>query len=173
MSKQKVLSSDIWSEIGKRAKSAGRRKAAIAHVTKDHIGFQAGDVLIVDASKKAIASGQTDAPLLRELDRKGVAIYSQEGLHAKVLLLGSYCVVGSANMSGFSGDLIEAAVVSNSAVFASGVDSFITQLARPRARLKSSQIEALCKVEVLRVGGANAKGSKRKNGSVRWVTLRG
>ena len=83
---QKVLSSDIWKEIGKRAKASERRKAAIAYVTKDQIGFRPGDILIADASHRAIASGQTGAPLLRELVRKGVAVYSQEGLHAKVLV---------------------------------------------------------------------------------------
>jgi hypothetical protein len=71
---QKVLSSDIWKEIGKRAKAAERRKAAIAYVTKDQIGFRTGDILVVDASHRAIASGRTGAPLLRELVRKGVAV---------------------------------------------------------------------------------------------------
>ena len=66
---QKVLSSDIWKEIGKRAKAADRRKAAVAYVTKDQIGFQTGDVLVVDASRNAVASGQTSAPLLRELNQ--------------------------------------------------------------------------------------------------------
>jgi hypothetical protein len=88
----------------------------------DQIGFQAGDVLVVDASRRAIASGQTDAPLLRELDSRGVAVYSREGLHAKVLLLGAYSVIGSANMSGSSDVLIEAAVISDSDVIASGVE---------------------------------------------------
>ena len=149
---QKVLSSDIWKEIAKRAKGADRRKAAIAYVTKDHIGFQPRDILVVNASRRIIASGQTDAPLLRELNRKGVAIYNQEELHAKVLLLGSYSVVGSANMSGSSGNLIEAAVISDSAVVASGVDSFIAQHATKEARLTTTQIEALCKIPVVRTG---------------------
>jgi len=172
---QKILSSDIWKEIGKRAKTANRRKAAIAYVTRDQIGFKAGDVLVVDASKKAIASGQTDAPQLRELSRKGVAIYSQEGLHAKVLLLGTYSVVGSANMSGSSGDLIEAAVISDSAVVASGIDSFIVQHATKKARLKSAHIEVLCKIEVVRTGwGRGGKESKPKRrirplGNRTWI----
>jgi hypothetical protein len=172
---QKVLSSDVWKEIGKRAKAAERCKAAIAYVTRDQVGFQAGDVLVVDASKKAITSGQTDAPLLRALHRKRVAVYSQEGLHAKVLLLGNYSVGGSANMSGSSEDLIEAAVISDSAVVASGVDSFIVQHATKKARLTSARIEALCKIEVVRTGwtkgGQKSKPKKRIRslGNRTWI----
>jgi hypothetical protein len=167
---QKVLSSDLWKEIGKRAKAADRRKAAIAYVTKDHIGFQAGDVLVVNASRKTVASGQTDAPLLRKLNRKGVAVYNQEDLHAKVLLLGSYSVVGSANMSGSSGGLIEAAVISDSPVIASGVDSFIVQHATKKARLTTTQIEALCKIPVVRTGWA---GGERKSKPARRIKALG
>jgi hypothetical protein len=163
---QKVLSSDLWKEVAKRAKAARQRKA-IAYVTKDHIGFQVGDVLVVDASKKAIASGQTDAPLLRELNRNRVAVCSQEGLHAKVLLLGNYSVVGSANMSGSSGDLIEAAVISDDAVVASGVESFIAQIATKKARLKSSDIEALCKIEVVRTGWTKGGGNWKRKKKIR------
>jgi hypothetical protein len=166
---QKVLSSDIWKEIGKRAKAADRRKAAIAYVTKDQIGFQTGDILVVDASHRAIATGQTDAPLLRELNRNGVAIYSKEGLHAKVLLLGSHSVIGSANMSNSSESLIEAAVISDSDVVASGVESFIAQLTTKKARLTSTLIEKLCKIPVTRTGWA--KGGKRSKAKKRIRSL--
>jgi hypothetical protein len=104
-----------------------------------------------------------------------VAIYSQEGLHAKVLLLGSYSVVGSANMSGSSLDLIEAAVISDSDVVASGVESFIAQHATKKARLTSPLIEALCKIKVVRTGWTNGgKRSKLKKrirslGTRTWI----
>ena len=164
---QKVLSSDLWKEVAKRAKVARQRKAAIAYVTKDHIGFQAGDVLVVDASKRAIASGQTDAPLLRELNRNRVAVYSQEGLHAKVMLLGNYSVVGSANMSASSGGLIEAAVISDDVVVASGVELFISQVATKKARLKSGHIEALCKIDVVRTGWTKGGGNSKRKKKIR------
>ncbi len=60
-----VLTDKIWREVAKRARLAPTRKAAIAYVTTDDIGFRAGDVLITDASERAIRSGQTDAKLLR------------------------------------------------------------------------------------------------------------
>jgi phosphatidylserine/phosphatidylglycerophosphate/cardiolipin synthase-like enzyme len=137
---QKVLSADIWSEIGKRARSADTRKAAIAYFTMDLVGFRADDVLVVDASRNAIGSGQTDARLLQKLNQAGVRLYNQEWLHAKVLLLDGYSIIGSANMSASSPHLIEAAVISDNATTASGVSSFIAQLATPPNRLDSTRI---------------------------------
>jgi hypothetical protein len=172
---QKVLSADIWNEIGKRARTADSRKAAIAYFTKDLVGFRAGDVLVVDASRHAIRTGQTDARLLQKLNRAGVRLYSQEGLHAKVLLLDGYSIVGSANMSSSSARLIEAAVISDNATIASGVSSFIAQLATPRHRLDSTRIAALCKIKVVRQGwpqGGNGNKSRRqirKLGDRTWI----
>jgi hypothetical protein len=45
-------------------------------VTRDLVGFRKADVLVVDASEHAIACGDTDAKLLRRLQRKkGVLLY--------------------------------------------------------------------------------------------------
>jgi hypothetical protein len=92
-----VLSKDIWLEISKQARTKTPRKIAISYVTTDHIGLRAGDVLITDASEKAIRTNQTDAKLLRELHGNGVTLHSHTGLHSKVLLLGRHAIVGSAN----------------------------------------------------------------------------
>lgn len=40
----------------------GDWQAAIPYVTQDLIGFKKGDIFIVDASERAIANAQTDAP---------------------------------------------------------------------------------------------------------------
>lgn len=151
----RVLTADIWQEVKKRAARAKNRKVAIAYVTKDLIGFKAGDVLVVDASARAIRSGQTDAPLLRNLDEKGVVIHSHAGLHSKVLLVGPYAIVGSANMSG--SELIETSVITDNATVASGIASFIKQYSTPRSRLSRTQIAALCRIKVVRIGWLNAR----------------
>ena len=108
------------------------------------------DVLVTDASPRSIKSGQTDAKLLAKLHKAGVAIHSREGLHSKVMLIGKYAVVGSANMSG-SG-LTEAAVLSDEPTIRSGVASFIAQLSTKKSRLDGEDIAALCKIEVVRTG---------------------
>jgi phosphatidylserine/phosphatidylglycerophosphate/cardiolipin synthase-like enzyme len=153
----KVLTATIWREAKRQARASTSRKLAVAYVTKDHIGMRAGDVLVTDASLRAIKSGQTDAKLLARLFKKGVSIYSHEGLHSKVMLLGNYAVVGSANMSG--SDLTEAAVLTDDPAITSGVASFIAQLATTRSLLDGKAIAALCKIVVVRTGWSK-KGRK-------------
>jgi hypothetical protein len=172
---QKVLSAGIWKEIAKRAKTAEVRKAAIAYFTQELVDFRDGDVLVVDASRHAISTNQTDAKLLRKLLERGVHLYSRDRLHAKVLLLDDISVVGSANSSTMSGGLIEAAVMSDHAATASGVSSFIAQLATPGCRLNAAQINELCKIKVVRKGWprgvARSKASKkiRSLGNRTWI----
>jgi hypothetical protein len=168
----RVLTSEIWAEVKRRAGTAKTRKAAIAYVTKDLIGFRAGDVLVVDASERAIRSGQTDAHLLRKLYRKGVSIHGHKGLHSKVLLLGQYAIIGSANMSGAG--LIEASIVSDNPTISSGIASFIAQLATRSSKLTAAHIAALCRIKVVRTGWLNAnrriKPKKlRRIGNNTWI----
>jgi hypothetical protein len=167
----RVLSKDIWSEISKQARTKTPRKIAISYVTTDHIGLRAGDVLITDASEKAIRTNQTDAKLLRELHGNGVTIHSHKGLHSKVLLLGRHAIVGSANMSG-SG-LIEASVVTDDPSVVSGVASFIAQLSTKRSKLDDDSIRKLCEIEVIRSGWPERKSPKpkpiRKLGNSTWI----
>ena len=54
---QRVLSRDLWKSIITQARSARRKRAAIAYVTKDLIGLRKGDTLIVDASVYAARGG--------------------------------------------------------------------------------------------------------------------
>jgi len=50
---QKVLSTDLWTEIRERACASKSRKAAIAYVMRDLVGFREGDTLVVNASAHA------------------------------------------------------------------------------------------------------------------------
>jgi hypothetical protein len=167
----RVLTTDIWTDAKKRARAVPDRKLAIAYVTKDHIGMRAGDVLVTDASARAIRSGQTDAKLLARLYKKGVVIHSHEGLHSKVMLLGRHAVVGSANMSG--SDLTEAAVLTDDPTIRSGVASFIAQLSTKRSLLTRKHIAALCRIKVVRTGWTHAKRKKpmriRRLGNATWI----
>lgn len=65
--------------------------------------------LVVDASERAVASGQTCPAELLRLVRRGVRVYSVPNLHAKVFVLGGTAYVGSTNVSNRSAShLIEA-----------------------------------------------------------------
>lgn len=68
-----------------------------------------GSRLVVDASERAVAAGQTCPTDLLKLVKRGVAIYSVPNLHAKVFVLGKTAYVGSTNVSNRSASqLIEA-----------------------------------------------------------------
>ncbi|MGY4401729.1 phospholipase D family protein [Bradyrhizobium sp. USDA 3315] len=166
-----VLTDRIWREVAKRARSAPTRKTAIAYVTTDDIGLRAGDVLVTDASPRAIRSGQTDAKLLLKLHGAGVVIYSREGLHSKVALFGKHAIVGSANMSG--SNLIEASVITDNPVVVSGVAAFIKKLSTVRTKLSAQDIQKLCAIEVVRTGrfagGRRASNPVRRLGKATWI----
>jgi len=165
---QQILSANLWKIVRQQALQASHRKAAIAYVTRDLIGFQKGDLLIVNASAHTIASGETNASLLRSLQRKQVRLYHCADLHAKVLLLGEVAVIGSGNMSNSSADaLVEAALMTNHASTVSGVASFIEQLAKQSEALTPSHIARLCKIKVIRRGGrGNPKGRQKRKTSL-------
>ena len=167
----RALTTDIWREAKRRSRAASSRKLAIAYVTKDHIGMSAGDVLVTDASSRAIRSGQTDAKLLAELHKNGVAIHSHDGLHSKVMLLGKYALVGSANMS--DSGLTEATVLTDDPTIRSGVASFIAHLSTKRSLLSTREIAALCRIKVVRTGWPKGKRKKPvqipRLGNATWI----
>jgi hypothetical protein len=151
---QRVLSNNLWKVVRGKARDARCRQAAIAYVTQDLIGFRKGDILIVNASSPAISGGETDAPLLRRLNRKGVHIHNCAGLHAKVILLDDVAIVGSGNMSSSSANgLIEAGVLTDNQSTVSGVASFIEQLLAQSTELHAKQLTNLCRIKVIRRGG--------------------
>lgn len=159
---QKVLSNELWRTIRVKASRVGRRQAAIAYVTQDLLGFRREDTLIVNASRSAISSGETDAPLLRKLFRKGVRIYDCKSLHAKIILLGDVAIIGSGNMSHSSvNGLIEAGVITDHQTTVSGVASLIEQLRSQSVELSTKQIAKLCRIKVIRGGRLVPGGSKR------------
>jgi hypothetical protein len=148
---QQVLSGNLWKIIRAQGAKARHRRAVIAYVTQDLVGLRKGDVLVVDASERAIACGETAATLLRRLKNKGVRIYHCAGLHAKVLLLGDVAVVSSGNMSNSSADgLIEAGLMMDHCTTVSAVSSFIEQVIRRSNELLVDHIAALNKIKVVR-----------------------
>jgi hypothetical protein len=160
---QRVLSKDLWKQVRASARNARQRKAAIAYVTRDLIGLRKGDILILDASERAIKFGETNASLLRQLLRKGVQLYHCADLHAKVIQLDNAAVVGSGNMSSLSeGTLVEAGILTNHTSTVAGVASFIEQLVRQSKQLDRHQISLLCKIKVVPHGHRNAGHPNRR-----------
>ncbi len=67
--------------------------------------------LVVDASERAVASGQTCPADLSKLGKRGVKVFSVPNLHAKVFVLGRAAYIGSTNASNRSASLLVEAVI--------------------------------------------------------------
>lgn len=139
----------LWEQLtGAVRKAKGRADVAVAYFGRDGcdlLPLSAGSRLVVDASEAALKSGQTYPAGLLKLYRKGVAIYSKPGLHAKVFIVGGKAYVGSANASRHSAHtLVEAALVTTSASTVRAVRAFIDQLALHE--LGEAQLEQLMKI---------------------------
>jgi len=159
----------LWKEIGKRAKKARRTKAAIAYVTKaSPLALKKGDVLVVDASDGAIASGQTSAAVLPALLKKGVSLYCHNGLHAKVVIADSVVFSSSANLSDSSTSrLLEAGIETDNPNTVSGAVGMIEKLMETSVPIDPAFIARIKEIKVKRhFGGgksnaiATAKGHR-------------
>jgi hypothetical protein len=97
------LTQDIWPQLTRAARGSHQRCAvAVAYFGKDAsrlLPLAEGSRLVVDASERSVASGQTCPADLIKLVENGVAVYSVPNLHAKVFVLGEAAFIGSANVS--------------------------------------------------------------------------
>jgi PLD-like domain len=165
----------LWKEIAKRAKQAHRTKAAIAYVTKaSPLAFKSGDVLIVDASDGAIASGQTSAAVLSSLLKKGVSLYSHDALHAKVVIADSVLFSSSANLSDSSiSRLLEAGIETDNPNAVSGAVGMIEKLIETSAMIDPEFIARIKQIEVKQhFGGKRSKAQATAKGHrdpVTWL----
>jgi hypothetical protein len=112
----RVLHRDgLWDELARLGRTAVPKAVAVAYAGKgaEHLlQLRAGDVLVLDGSDRALASGVTHPAAVQAWLNAGAEVYSYEGLHAKVLVVGRTAVIGSANLSHHSRDhLWEAGVV--------------------------------------------------------------
>jgi phosphatidylserine/phosphatidylglycerophosphate/cardiolipin synthase-like enzyme len=96
----KIISANLWDTIQKKAKRSEYRRAAIAYVTDPTLlPLRNGDLLVTDASDASIPSGRTSAITLEKYFKAEVELFNLPDLHAKVLVLDDWAVVGSANAS--------------------------------------------------------------------------
>jgi phosphatidylserine/phosphatidylglycerophosphate/cardiolipin synthase-like enzyme len=165
----------LWKEIAKKARNARRTKAAIAYVTKaSPLAFRKGDVLVVDASNGAIASGQTSAAVLSALMKKGVSLYSHDGLHAKVVIADSVLFSSSANLSDSSiPKLFEAGIETDNPNTVSSAVGMVEELMEKSDSIDPAFIARIRKIKVTRHfggGKSEARGTSRGHrDSVTWL----
>ena len=143
-----LLSDQLWRRVREIDRGDQSVMAAFAYFSQDHLNLQKGDVLIVDASDGNVRSCSIDAGLLNTLHERGVLVHTFPGLHAKVVRIGDYAVVGSANSSINSEKrLTEAAIVTSDPLLTTQVVSFLEQLQAKATRLMSIDIRKLMRIK--------------------------
>jgi hypothetical protein len=122
----------VWAEITDLCRAKGTRRAAIAFLGADAPRLlplsRKSDVLVVNASKSALASGATNPDALAWYVDRGVRVLSSPKLHAKLVVTSQSVAVGSANASAHSTALDEAAIISDDAALIAGANDFIDNL---------------------------------------------
>jgi hypothetical protein len=112
------VSEGIWPQLTNAVrKSPTRCVVAVAYFgsgASSLLPLKKGSRLVVDASERAVGSGQTCPADLIRLETKGVKIYSVPNLHAKVFVLGRAAYIGSANVSNRSATHLVEAIVRTS-----------------------------------------------------------
>lgn len=146
-----LLTSNLWKDAAKLAGKAKRREAAIAYVTTSLVKFGKGDVLITDASPRAIQCGETSATVLQDIFRRGTKVFSCPNLHAKVLILDDTAIIGSANLSRSSAELLEeCAVLTQERKLVGQARAFLQQLRERSQALSAEDLERLAALPVTR-----------------------
>jgi hypothetical protein len=146
-----LLSQDTWTVLAERSKRRGELRAAIAYVTAPHLRFAEGDLLICDASDKAIKGGMTAAKILESFVRAKAEIYSIEGMHAKLATFNRYTFIGSANMSSRAGSRTdEASLLTDNVQVRSLALAYIDDLLQDKtlAKVDMDFIERIKKIPV-------------------------
>lgn len=147
------LTGDIWEKVKRHARGARHRCAAIAYVTKD-FPFKEGDIVVCDASERAVTSGQTSAKILEEWHARGVRLFSRPELHAKTIVMGRTALIGSANLSESSAShLIEAGVIVREMGTVDQARSFVLGLTESSKEIDESVIAAISSLKVERPSG--------------------
>ena len=94
---------DLWQQVYSRLGPGPGRVAAIAYLgmgAPSLLGdWGKGDLIVCDASDKALKSGSTHPHALKEFLRRGVDVRSCGSLHAKVIASPRAAVVGSMGVS--------------------------------------------------------------------------
>lgn len=148
---QQLLTDDLWLKVRKLTQRARRVHAAVSYVTTlKYLSLKRGDTLIVDASHRAIQSGETSAKVLWRL-RHNVRLFSLPGLHAKIVLADDRVVVGSANASESSAvKLFESAVLTDCPTTVSQTKAFLFRLEQLAIPLDFQRLQELSAIKVVR-----------------------
>lgn len=126
-----LVTRNIWQEITNAVRISRKRcVVAVAYFgagASRRLPLPKGSRLVVDASERAVMSGQTCPADLQKMLRRGVAVYSVPNLHAKVFVVGKTAYIGSTNVSKNSASkLIEATIRTTEPSVVSAARTFVS-----------------------------------------------
>jgi hypothetical protein len=129
----RLITDGVWATLSRESK---RKKTpaqvAVAYFAQGAaklLPLSKGSRLVVDASERIVKQGQTHPKDLEAMRRRGVAVYSYPGLHAKVFVLGNVAYIGSTNVSSSSAaSLKEAVLCTTDSSVVSAARTFIQDL---------------------------------------------
>lgn len=143
------IAEDLWSTLTRAAKAAKLPSfVAVAYFgskAAELLPLRNGSRLVVDASDRTVAAGQTCPAELLKLVKRGVRVYNVPNLHAKVFVLGDAAFIGSANVSQNSAtQLMEAALRTTEASAVRAARRFVQGLCYHE--FESEKLKALAKL---------------------------
>ena len=109
------LSQGVWAELTTAVKKSKLPSyVAVAYFSEGasrQLPLHSGSHLVVDASEYSVKAGRTNPSELLKMHHRGVRVYCEPKLHAKVFVVGKTAYVGSNNASRNSANnLIEASI---------------------------------------------------------------
>jgi hypothetical protein len=107
----------VWKALRRAFGKGHRADVAVAFLGGGafaRLKLSKGSVLVVNASEEVVRNGLTDPREIQKFRKRGVRVFSDPALHAKLFVLASRVFIGSANVSNKSaGQLAEAVVSTN------------------------------------------------------------
>lgn len=168
-----ILTGNIWRQVAPLANRAKRRLLAVAYVSSDkYLKLRRNDILVCDASDRAIEAGETSASVLKSLVRKGAEVRCSPDLHAKVAVPGGIALIGSCNLSASSEeDLTELALLSDRKQIVAQATAFIHNLREVSERIGDDFLRRILKLKVHRARRRRRKrqGKKIRFGNKVWL----
>src|SRR5689334_11584060 len=127
------ITHQLWPQLTSAARGSSQRcSVAVAYFgagANRLLPLPKGSQLVVDASERAVTSGQTCPGELLKLMKRRVSVFSVPNLHAKVFVLGRSAFIGSANVSSRSAThLVEAVVRTNESEAVRAARKFVRDL---------------------------------------------
>jgi PLD-like domain len=127
-----LINDNLWQVLSDINKSPGHIDAAIAYLGNEGsrlLPLKRGDCLVVDLSPATVRAGSTNPYEIGKLIKRGVQVFTRRNLHAKIVIADKKVLVGSANISKNSHDILdEAALLTDDPIILRQAKEFLNRI---------------------------------------------